>query len=300
MVEPRFDADASTRESRRALHEQNRLSWNEATRAHNSHKGDLARFYREGGRQLYPEEIELLGDLSGKSVVHLQCNSGQDTLSMRRLGAAALLGVDISDEAIAFARQLSADSGIEASFVRADVYDWLAGAAADDERWDVVFCSYGAIIWLSDLARWAQGVATILRPGGQLVAVEYHPVEMMFDEELRHSMPYSTRGRPVTWNDGVTDYVAESRPVPSPSGWEPGVQCFQNPHVAHEFHWATSEVITALLDAGLVLAHFQEYDHCNGFRPFPTMKYLGDRRWTVPDGKPGLPFMYSVVARKPA
>ena len=293
MVEPRFDADASTRESRRALHEQNRLSWNEATRAHNSHKGDQARFYREGGSKLYPEEIDLLGDLSGKSVVHLQCNSGQDTLWMRRLGAAELLGVDISDEAIAFARQLSANSGIEASFVRADVYDWLAGAAAGDERRDVVFCSYGAIIWLSDLAPWARGIAAALRPGGRFVTVEYHPIEMMFDEDLRHYMHYSTRGSPVTWDDSVSDYVAESGPAATPSGWVAGVQGFRNPHAAHEFRWATSEVISTLLDAGLIVEHFREYD-------YTEMKDLGSRRWTVPVGKPSLPFMYSVVARKPA
>ena len=97
MVEPRFDAEAGTLEARRTLHEQNRLSWNAATRAHNSHKGDQAKFYREGGCKLYAEEAALLGDLTGQSVVHLQCNSAQDTLSMKRLGATKLLGVDISD-----------------------------------------------------------------------------------------------------------------------------------------------------------------------------------------------------------
>src|SRR5262245_48750250 len=112
MVEPRFDADASTPENRRALHDQNRLSWDEATRAHNSHRADQARFYREGGSKLFPEEIGLLGDLGGQSVVHLQCNSGQDTLPLKRLGAAQVLGVDISGEAIDFARRLSAASGI--------------------------------------------------------------------------------------------------------------------------------------------------------------------------------------------
>jgi 2-polyprenyl-3-methyl-5-hydroxy-6-metoxy-1,4-benzoquinol methylase len=145
MVEPRFDADAGTPAARRAPPERNRLSWNAATRAHESHKGDQAKFYREGGSKLYPEEVELLGDLCGKAIVHLRCNSGQDTLSMRRLGAAKLLGVDIGDEAIRFARRLSAESGVAASFVRADVYDWLAAAARVDERWDVVFSSYGAI-----------------------------------------------------------------------------------------------------------------------------------------------------------
>src|SRR5437667_7873726 len=88
MVSPRYDADISTPEARRALHEQNRLSWNEATKAHNSHKADQAKFFREGGQKLYEPEIELLGDLSGKSVLHLQCNAGQDTLSIKQLGAA--------------------------------------------------------------------------------------------------------------------------------------------------------------------------------------------------------------------
>src|SRR5262245_7586919 len=180
MVEPRFDAEAATSEARRALHEQNRLSWNEATRAHNSHKVDQARFLREGNSKLGPEEIALLGDLTGKSVVHLQCNSGQDTLSMKRLGATRLLGVDISDEAIDFARRLSADAGTAACFVRADVYDWLAEAARGAERWDVAFSSFGAIIWLSDLGRWAKGIAAILVPGGRFVTVEFHPIEMMF------------------------------------------------------------------------------------------------------------------------
>src|SRR5206468_7384286 len=109
---PRYDSDASTPEARRALHEQNRLSWNEATKAHNSHKADQAKFFREGGKKIFPEEVDLLGDLQGKSVLHLQCNSGQDTISIKQLGAEKVLGVDISDEAISFARQLSADSGI--------------------------------------------------------------------------------------------------------------------------------------------------------------------------------------------
>jgi SAM-dependent methyltransferase len=269
MVEARFDAEAATPEARRVLHEQNRLSWNEATRAHNSHKAGQARFFREGGNQLTPEEAALLGDLTGMSVVHLQCNSGQDTLSMKRLGAAQLLGVDISDEAVGFARQLSAHSGIPASFVRADVYDWLASAARDDARWDVVFCSFGAIIWLSDLGAWAKGIAAILRPGGRFVTVEFHPVEMMFDPERRH-------------------WMVE------------GVQGFLNRQPSHEFHWATSEVVSAFLDAGLALEHFREYDYCRGFRPFKEMKDLGERRFAVPDGMPSIPLMYSLVARKPA
>lgn len=107
---------------RKDLHETNRLAWNEATRAHNSHKADQARFLREGGSTLFPEELKLLGDVAGLSLLHLQCNAGQDTLSLARRGA-SVTGVDISDEAIAFARRLSAESGIPGTFHRADVYD---------------------------------------------------------------------------------------------------------------------------------------------------------------------------------
>ena len=115
--------------AQKAWHEQNRLSWNEATKAHNSHKADQAKFLREGGNLLYPEETALLGDLTGKSVLHLQCNTGRETLCMKQLGEATAVGVDISDEAIEFARKLSTDSGLEATFHRADVYDWLEEAA---------------------------------------------------------------------------------------------------------------------------------------------------------------------------
>src|SRR5207253_119295 len=93
---------------RKELHEQNRLAWNLATDAHNSHKADQARFFCEGGSKLAPEEIELLGDIRGLSLVHLQCNSGQDTLSLAQLGA-HVTGIDISDTAIDFARKLSED-----------------------------------------------------------------------------------------------------------------------------------------------------------------------------------------------
>ena len=131
------------RELRKDLHEANRKSWNAATRAHNAHKKNQAEFLREGGTTLFPEEIELLGKVQGSRLLHLCCNAGQDTLSLARLGA-QVVGVDISDEAIGFATRLSAESGIPARFERADVYDWL-DAAAGRERFDVVFCSYGAI-----------------------------------------------------------------------------------------------------------------------------------------------------------
>ncbi len=296
---PRYgEVAADSDEARRKLHEENRLSWNEATKAHNSHKHDQAKFFREGGQKLYLDEVECLGDLSGLSVLHLQCNAGQDTLSIKQIGAAKVTGVDISDEAIEFARKLSADSGVEGTFHRADLYEWLVEAAQGDERWDVVFSSYGAICWLSDLGTWAKGIAAVLRPGGRFVLVEYHPVAWMYDEEMRRVYPYSTHGTAITWDDGVGDYVAQIPASDLPYGYEEGVKDFKNPHHVHEFGWGTSDVITALLNAGLRLEQFREYPFANGFNPYHEMKSLPDRRYTLPDGQPELPLMYSVVARK--
>lgn len=297
MAEPRL-TKADTQEARRALHEENRRSWNEATKAHNSHKADQAAFFRAGGNKLFPEETDLLGDLSGKSVLHLQCNAGQDTLSIKQLGAASVTGVDISDEAIDFARKLAADSGIAAEFQRADVYDWLEEAAGRGQRWDVVFCSYGAIIWLSDLGAWAKGIASVLKPGGRFVTVEFHPIEMMFEVDISLRFPYSTHGRALTWDDGIDDYVAYSGPSLTPSGWQEGVKSFTNPHQAHEFHWGTAEIITALLEAGLVLEHFREYEYAT-CRIYDEMVELPGRKWGLPEGVPRFPLMYSIVARKP-
>ncbi len=134
------------------LHEANRLSWNAATRAHNSHKADQAAFFRNGGSTLYPEELQLLGHLDGLRLLHLQCNAGQDSLSLARLGA-RVTGVDIADSAIDFARQLSRDSGIAADFQRDDILRWLPVAATRGERFERVFASYGTLVWPATTGR---------------------------------------------------------------------------------------------------------------------------------------------------
>ena len=297
MIEPKYgQIDPTTPEGRKAVGEGNRASWNVATKAHNSHKKDQAKFFREGGHKLYPEELELLGDVKGKKVLHLQCNAGQDTLSIANLGG-IVTGVDISDEAIDFARQLSADSGVPGSFHRADVYDWLGEAAKRDERWDIVFCSYGAIIWLADLDAWAKGFAKLLKPGGRFVTVEFHPVEMMFETDYSHRYPYSTRGKSITWDDGILDYVAEFGPEDMPYEYVEGETEFSNPHPAHEFAWGIGEIVTALLNAGLTLESLTEYDYCN-CPIYKEMTSLGNGRWTVKDGVPPFPMMYAMSAVK--
>ncbi len=276
----------------RSAHERNRLSWNAATPVHETHRGDQAAFYRAGGSSLFPEERELLGDLHGQRIVHLQCNAGQDTLSLKQEGAASVTGVDISDAAIDLARALSAASGLAADFVRSDVFDWLEQTP---ERFDIAFSSYGALIWLSDLGAWARGVARVLRPGGRLVVVDFHPTYGIFENEWEITYP-GLGGLPLTFDQGIGDYVALTGSTPS--GYETGVVDFVNPNPSHEFCWGVGDIVTALLDAGLRLTALREYPYSNGFRRFPDMRELPGRRYAMPEGKPDIPMMLGLRAEK--
>ena len=286
---------------RKELHEANRVAWNAATEAHNSHKADQAGFLRAGGSTLYPEELELLqgksGSLAGKRLLHLQCNAGQDTLSLAQHGA-AVTGVDISDTAIAFARQLSIDSGIPATFHRSDIYDWLAQAAQENQCFDLVFSSYGAIPWLSDLAAWTRGIASVLVPGGRFALVEFHPFSMVFDEKWAPAYSYFGSGEAMSYDSGIGDYVAMSGPALAPSGYLEGIEDFKNPHPGHEFIWTIADILTAVLDAGLTLTVFREYRYANGARLFAGMRELPGGRMIPPEGVGDVPLMYGLAAEK--
>ena len=279
----------------RAYRERNRLSWNAATVAHNSHKSDQAGFLRKGGTTLFPDEVALLGDVSGCRLAHLLCNSGQDSLCLARLGA-DVTGVDISDEAIAFARTLSVDSKIDATFVQSDVYDWLN---ATTERFDIAFASYGALPWLPDLTAWAAGLDRVVRPGGRVVLIEFHPVAMMFDEDWIHRYPYASSGRVFEERAGVGDYVGRSLGGLSPSGFLSGVEDFHNRHPSYEFYWSPADVIRSLIAAGFVPTAVRDYPYANGCRMWKRLRELPGRRYLPPADIPALPMMYGLMARKP-
>src|SRR5918995_7398082 len=205
------------RAGRKILREQNRLSWNAVVGVHDSHRRNLPTFIRKGGSTLFPEEARLLGDLVGRTLVHLQCNSGGDSVSLATLGA-RVTGVDISDKAVLSARDLARKAGVRATFERADVYDWLQKASREGRRFDVAFASYGVICWLPDLRGWAGGIAGILDPGGRFVLVDFHPAADIFDRDWNHVSDYPSGGDPLLLEEGVGDYVAASDGGLTPAG----------------------------------------------------------------------------------
>jgi SAM-dependent methyltransferase len=282
---------------RRDHREQNRLSWNAVFRAHDSHRGNLSRFFSEGGSTLFQEERDLLGELEGRSLVHLQCNSGGDSISLARLGA-TVTGVDLSDEVVSSARDLAEKTGTRATFERADVCDWLEEASREGRRFDVAFASYGVICWLPDLRRWARGISDILKPGGRCVLVDFHPAADIFDEDWKHVYDYPSGGVPLLLEKGVGDYVGASDGGLTPAGFVEGVRDFVNPEGCYLFRWGLGEVITALAEAGLRITDLEEYPYANGERKFAGMRELPDRRMVPPERIPTIPLMFGIRAQK--
>src|SRR5918999_3081679 len=281
----------------RDLREQNRVSWNAVVGAHDSHRGDLSRFFGEGGSTLFREERDLLGELEGRSLVHLQCNSGGDSISLTRLGA-TVTGVDVSDEAVSSARDLAEKTGIRATFERADVYDWLEEASREGRSFDVAFASYGVICWLPDLRIWAGGIAGILNPGGCFVLIDFHPAADIFDRAWKHVNDYPSGGEPLLLDRGVGDYVGASGGGLTPAGFVEGVRDFENPEGCYLFRWGLGEVVTALAEAGLRITALEEYPYANGERKFAGMRELPGKRMVPPEDVPTIPLMYGIRAEK--
>lgn len=267
-----------------------RESWDQATRNHNAHKGDQAAFLRAGGDTLFDEELALLGPLSGRRLVHLQCNAGQDTLCLARRGA-DVLGVDFSGEAIRFARDLSRDTGLPARFVEAELLGWLADT---DERFDLAFSSYGAVGWLPDLDAWAAGIRRVLVPGGRFVYLEFHPLVWSFGEGGRLSRDDYFAEAPFV--APVGDYVATSS---SALGAAAASAPLPNDLPATSWQYGLGRIVTALVGAGLSLERLDEHPHANGCRVVPDLVEGPDRRWRWPDGIARVPLMFGLSARRP-
>ncbi|MEO0339190.1 MAG: class I SAM-dependent methyltransferase, partial [Bacteroidota bacterium] len=158
----------------------NKKLWNDKTKVHVKSKFYDIPGFVAGDSSLNAIELGLLGDISGKTILHLQCHFGQDSLSLARMGA-KVTGIDLSDEAIKTANDLNQQLGLDAEFICCDV---LSIDQYLTEQYDIIFTSYGVTGWLPSLERWGKLIAQFLKPDGQFLIVEFHPVVWMFDEPV--------------------------------------------------------------------------------------------------------------------
>ncbi len=259
----------------------NRELWNAWTRVHVQSKFYNVEGFKRGENRLDRVVREGVGDVRGKSLLHLQCHFGLDTLSWARLGA-QVTGADFSDEAIQYARQLAQETNLAANFVCANIYDLpnvLAG------QFDIVFTSHGVLSWLPNLPAWGRVIAHFLKPGGLFYICEAHPTAYIFDDEhpddLRVRYPYFHANEP-----------GASLVKGSYADQEAAVQ-------AMEYFWifSLSDVINSLIQAGLRIIELREYDFLS-WQMFPFMTQDAEGWWHLPAKFPRLPLMFALKARR--
>lgn len=255
----------------------NRRSWNKRVDAHIASAFYDLKSFLDGKTSLNEIELELLGNLKGKSILHLQCHFGQDSISLARSGA-TVTGVDLSDKAIEKATELAGITNADARFICCDIYDLpnhLTG------QFDLVFTSYGTIGWLPDLDKWAKVISGFLKPGGQFIFAEFHPVVWMFDDQFENiGYNYFNTG-PIIENQEGTYADRDAALHLEYVGWNHGI----------------SEVINNLLKNGLEIQSFNEFDY-SPYNCFKETVEFEPGKYRIKHLDNKIPMVYSIMANK--
>ncbi len=270
-----------------AFFKANREYWNASTPLHLG-PGEVydIEAFRKGASTLLPIERKLLGDLTGQSILHAQCHIGVDSMSLARLGA-LVTGVDFSEEAIRAARDLNDQCGLNCRFLCCNVYDV---ASHLHEQFDVVYATYGVLLWLPDLARWCRVLADRLRPGGTFILIDIHPLTYCIEPGQGGAAPhvarsYFTNGQPQfspADEEGSYDYHATDTPIRKAN---------------YEWTYTVSDILNAVADAGLTVQRVGEHPECC-CRLSPEMVKGPDGLFRMPAEKAVYPLLLSLKAVK--
>jgi SAM-dependent methyltransferase len=253
--------------------EANKNLWNQRTTVHKDSEFYNLAAFKAGENVLTPIELNEVGDVKGRSLLHLQCHFGMDTLNFSRMGAKCT-GIDLSDGAIKLAQEIND----ELKLVCCNVLDTSEYVK---EQFDIVFTSYGTIGWLPDLKPWAKMIAQRMKPDGFFYIAEFHPVMWMFDDDFTHiKYAYENQEVIVTENEGTyTDRNADIK--------------------GKEYSWnhSISEVLNALVAAGLKIEFFNEHM----YSPYPCFRNTVETekdKWHIKGMEGKLPMVYSLKAVK--
>jgi SAM-dependent methyltransferase len=259
----------------------NKETWNNKVDVHiDSDFYDMEGFLN-GKSTLNAIELELLGDVKGKKILHLQCHFGQDTMTFSRMGAKAT-GVDLSDKAIERAREINEKLNLDTTFVCCDIYD---APNHLDEKFDIVFTSYGTIGWLPNLDQWAKVISHFLKPGGKFVMADFHPVVWMFDNDFKE----------IFYNYFNTEEIIED---------ESGTYANREAEISTQtitWNHPTSELLNALITNGLELNCYNEFDYSpyNCFNQTEEFDSEGsEKKFRIKHLENKIPMVYSLSATK--
>ncbi|SFB04610.1 Methyltransferase domain-containing protein [Amycolatopsis marina] len=266
----------------------NQANWDARTPIHVA-----SRFYGLDGRRspeswFGPFEWDDLGELRDRDLIHLQCHLGTETIAFARRGARTT-GLDFSGESITQARRIAQREGVDIDYVHANVYDSVN--ALGEHRFDIVYTGKGALCYLPDLSRWASVIADLLRTGGLIYVVEFHPVlQSLAPKPAPGEGPELLLRHDYLGGRGAIEHTATSTYTDGPA--------LDTATCAYEWMHGLGEVITALVEAGLRIEHLRETD----LLPWPRWdRMVRDECgwWRLPPNEPRIPLLYSLRARKP-
>ena len=257
--------------------EVNKATWNKKVKVHSESEMYNLKAFKKGKSSLMKYETMALGDVKGKSLLHLQCHFGQDTLSWSRLGAKCV-GVDLSNEGIKLAQQLNKELNLDAEFICCNVLDTSDYVK---DTFDIVFTSYGTIGWLPDLKPWAIMIAERLKKGGTFYIAEFHHLVWMFDY---------TSGKPVMKYGYMQDEVIYEE-------YEGTYANQSSKMISKEYGWnhGLGEVVTALTEAGLHIDYLKEHDE-SPYNVLPDLIQAKSGNYVTKDKL--YPLIFEIKARK--
>ncbi|MDX1349779.1 MAG: class I SAM-dependent methyltransferase [Putridiphycobacter sp.] len=255
----------------------NKKAWDQRTEVHvDSDFYDNATFLKTK-QSLNDIELAILGDLSGKKVLHLQCHFGQDSISLAQLGA-KVTGVDFSPKAIEKAKQLAIETETEVEFICADIYDLPNHL---NQSYDLVFSSYGTIGWMPDINKWAGIVSHFLKSNGQLLLVEFHPAVWMYDNDFKGIEYGYFNSKPIVEVEQGT-YTDSNAPI------ETTMVTWNHP---------LSDVVNAAIANNLSIDLLNEYNY-SPYDCFAGTKKIGEKQFIVEKLGEQFPLVYALKCTK--
>lgn len=257
--------------------QKNKQTWNERTDHHIASEFYNVDNFIKGASSLNDIELNLLGNVAGKSILHLQCHFGQDSLSLARIGA-HVTGVDFSEKAIDKARELAKQLNFNIDFIESDIYDLPKHLT---KQFDIVFTSYGTIGWFPDLDKWAGVVSHFLKPGGSFVFAEFHPVVWMYDNDFTKIEYSYFKADPIKEIEEGT-YADTSAPIKTET---------------ITWNHSLGEVFTALLKNNMKIISFEEFNY-SPYNSFRDMEVIEEKKFIIKKFGNKIPLVYALKAMK--
>jgi len=259
--------------------EVNKDTWNKKVSIHVDSDFYDVEGFKKGNSSLNAYELNEVGDVKGKSLLHLQCHFGLDTLSWSRLGAKCT-GIDLSNEGINEANRLNDLLMLDATFIECNLYDVPQKV---EGTFDIVFTSYGVVGWLPDLKTWGEIISSKLKKGGIFYMIEFHPIIWMFDFlQTPPKLTYPYLNKDVIYEEYLGTYAGKSSNIVSKEyGWNHGL----------------GEVVTSLTNAGLQIEFLHEFEK-SPYNSFPEMIKTEDGMFLLKENQRMFPLLYSIKATK--